>query len=108
DDTLLDELIASGLLLSDGPELRFRHERARLAVADAIPAHRRTELHRRVLHALVELGETDDALLAHHAEGAGNAAAVLEHAPRAAEQAALMSAHREAAEQLRRALRWVG
>lgn len=107
-DALLDELIASGLLLSDGSDLRFRHELARLAVAGGIPGHRLTDLHRRAYQALVELGGTDDALLAHHAEGACNAVAVMEHAPRAAEQAARLSAHREATEQLQRALRWVG
>ena len=39
----LDALVSSGLLVSDGRELRFRHELTRRAVLDATPAHR---LHR--------------------------------------------------------------
>lgn len=37
DPTALDELLASGLLVADGRWLRFRHEIARLAMAQAIP-----------------------------------------------------------------------
>ena len=37
----VDELLAAGLLTGDGAGLKFRHEIARLAVQDAIPAHRR-------------------------------------------------------------------
>src|SRR6202050_248272 len=36
----LDELSASGLLVDEGIGLRFRHEIARLAIAQEIPAHR--------------------------------------------------------------------
>src|SRR5262249_21660065 len=45
------------------------------------------------------------ALLAHHAEGAGGAQAVLRHAPDAAKRSAALGAHREAAAQYERALR---
>jgi hypothetical protein len=48
----------------------------------------------------------DPARLAHHAEGAGDGAAVLEHAPVAARRAAGLGAHREAAAQYARALRF--
>ena len=48
----------------------------------------------------------DPVRLAHHAEAAGDAAAVLRHAPAAAERAARLGAHREAAQQYARALRW--
>ena len=37
----VDELLAAGLLTGDGAALKFRHEIARLAVQEAIPAHRR-------------------------------------------------------------------
>ena len=50
----------------------------------------------------------DPARLAHHAEAAGDAAAVLRHAPVAGEHAARLGAHREAAAQYARALRWAG
>ena len=51
-DPALDELLDSGLLVGDGPGLRFRHELARLAVEQAIPAHRRAGMHARILAAL--------------------------------------------------------
>ena len=50
--------------------------------------------------------ERDLALLAHHAEAAGNRDAVLEFAVAAAVQAAALHAHREAAAQYARALRF--
>jgi hypothetical protein len=60
-----------------------------------------------------ELGDThplrmvlgDLALLAHHADGAGDQLAVLRHAPEAARCSAALGAHREAAAQYERALR---
>jgi DNA-binding CsgD family transcriptional regulator/tetratricopeptide (TPR) repeat protein len=58
-----------------------------------------------VLGRLVDRG-ADPARLAHHAEAAGDAQAVLRHAPVAAERAARLGAHREAAAQYARALRW--
>ena len=45
-------------------------------------------------------------MLAHHAEGAGDAAAVLRHAPEAARRSAELGSHREAAAQYERALRF--
>jgi DNA-binding CsgD family transcriptional regulator/tetratricopeptide (TPR) repeat protein len=107
--TDLDALLDSGLLVAgDGTGVRFRHELARLAVLESVPTHRRTALHRRVYDALTAGGCTEHAVLAHHAEGAGDAAAVARHAPRAAERASRLSAHREAAVQYERAVRWVG
>jgi DNA-binding CsgD family transcriptional regulator/tetratricopeptide (TPR) repeat protein len=50
---------------------------------------------------------TDDARLAHHAEGADDGPAVLRFATRAAERAGQLAAHREAAAQYQRALRFV-
>ena len=105
---VLDELLASGLLTADDGGLRFRHEIARLAVAQAVPVHRRAEIHGRILAALRASGSTDDARLAFHAEAAGDAAAVLEYAPRAGRRAARLAAHRESAEQFARALRVAG
>jgi DNA-binding CsgD family transcriptional regulator/tetratricopeptide (TPR) repeat protein len=101
---LLDEILASGLLASEQAGFRFRHEIARLAVADAIPVHRQTAIHARILAALTETGCTDHARLAFHAEGAGDSPAVLRFACLAARQAAELGAHWEAAAQFRRAL----
>ena len=102
----VDEVLASGLLAGDGGWLRFRHEIARLAVEQAIPAHRRAAVHARILAALGVLGCGDDARMAFHAEAAGDRPGVLHYAPRAAGQAAELGSHREAAAQFERALRW--
>ena len=68
--------------------LKFRHEIARLAVQDAIPAHRRGQIHARILDALRGLGCDDDARLAFHAEAAGDGPAALGYAAAAARRAA--------------------
>ena len=100
----LDEPLARGLVLQSGRDVTFRHELGRLAVADEVPAGRRIHLHRRLLRSLRQRG-ADPARLAHHAEAAGDAEAVLEFAPEAGSRAAALGAHREAVEQYRRALR---
>jgi DNA-binding CsgD family transcriptional regulator/tetratricopeptide (TPR) repeat protein len=102
----VDEVLASGLLAEDGEWLRFRHEIARLAVEQAIPAHRRGAIHARILVALESAGCEDHARLAFHAEGAGDGPAVLRYASSAARQAAELASHREAAAQFERALRF--
>jgi DNA-binding CsgD family transcriptional regulator/tetratricopeptide (TPR) repeat protein len=101
----LDACVASGLLAELGPTLAFRHDLARLAVAAAVPPHRRVELHREILAALVRSGDEDHVQLAHHADEAGDSAAVLEHAPAAARAAADLGSHRESAAQWQRATR---
>jgi DNA-binding CsgD family transcriptional regulator/tetratricopeptide (TPR) repeat protein len=100
----LDECLAAGVLQSRPGGAAFRHELARRAIEEAIDPARRVELHSRALHALTSSG--DAARLAHHAEAAGDADAVLEHARIAAERAAERGAHREAAEQYARCLRF--
>ena len=110
-DTAGDEIgeaLASGMLLDNGDALTFRHELAREAILSAISPSRRTGLHARVLHALERAtGRPRDlARLAHHAEEAGNRAAVLRYAPEAARRAARFRAHREEADQYARALRF--
>ena len=102
----IDECLTAGALLSDIDGLRFRHEIARRAIEEALPAYRRAELHQAVLNLLIDTGTRDDARLAHHAEAAGAAAAALDYAQRAAQAAAGMGAHIEAARQYERALRF--
>jgi len=106
----LDECVANGFLLSEGPVLVFRHELARRAVLESIPPGRRSQLHAGVLRGLRELcGEPDYlARLAEHAEEAGDADAVLEFAPAAGDSASRLRSHREAAFQYARALRFAG
>jgi DNA-binding CsgD family transcriptional regulator len=102
----VEDSLATGILVADGTDLRFRHELVRLAVVAAIAAHRKTELHARLLAELEERGDADPAVLAHHAEGAGDEKAVLRHAPEAARRSSALGAHREAAAQYERALRF--
>jgi len=104
----LDECLASGILQAEWQIVAFRHELARLVVEESIDPHRRSTLHRAALAALRDppTGSRDLARLAHHAEAAGDGAAVLELAPAAGEQAAELGAHREAAAQFGRALRF--
>jgi len=104
----LDECLASGILAAAPGAVGFRHELARLAIEESIPPTRRVELHRKVVAALADqpAATRDLARLAHHAEAAGDAEAVLQFAPQAAERAASLGAHREAAAQYGRALRF--
>ena len=103
-ETAYDTLVRAGLLVTDGRSLRFRHEIARLSVADAVPQPRRSTVHRRILAALLERGDDDDSRLAFHAAGAGDTAAVLLHSRAAARRAAALASHSEAVEHLRSAL----
>ena len=100
----LDDPLARGLLRTSGDDVLFRHELARQAVLGEVPAGRAVHLHRRLLAALGDRG-ADPARMAHHAEAAGDGAAVLVHARAAAASAAELGAHREASRQYERALR---
>jgi predicted ATPase len=106
----LDQCLASGMLMPSSAGVAFRHELARLAVEEAVAPNRRVELHRRALAALANPsdGALDLARLSYHAEAAGDADAVLRLAPAAASSAASLGAHREAAAQYARALRFGG
>lgn len=104
----LDECLASGILTSEQASVGFRHELARLAIEGSIAPNRKIELHRKALAALADPpnGPVDSARLAHHADAAGDADAVLRFAPLAAARAAALGAHREAAAQYARVLRF--
>ena len=104
----LEECLASGMLTAGRADIGFRHELARVGIEESIPPDRRVALHRAVLAALEDRqGESPDfARLADHAEAAGDREAVLRWAPQAAEEAARGGAHREAAAQYARALRF--
>src|SRR5215213_436621 len=104
----VDESIARGLLRATDDGLAFRHELTRESILEAVAPLRRRLLHARVLAALREAPEPerDLARLAHHAEAARDREAVLEFGIAAAEQAAGLHAHREAAAQYARALRF--
>lgn len=103
---LVDELLSCGVLTGEGGLLRFRHEIARVAIESGVPAHRRTHACRAILRALLAAGCDDPERLAFYADAIGAEALVLEHAPRAGRRASELAAHREAAVQYERALRF--
>ena len=104
-----EECLASGMLVPLGGGVAFRHELARMIVEQALAPDRRIELHREALKALAaKQGAPDLARLAHHAEGAADVDAVRRFAPLAASAASSRSAHREAAAQWGRTLRFAG
>jgi DNA-binding CsgD family transcriptional regulator len=104
----VDECVTAGMLQGQAGGVGFRHELARLTVERALGPGRRADLHGRALAALLTQpgAAPDPARLAHHADGADDATAVLTHAPLAARRAAALGAHREAAAQYARALRF--
>ena len=92
-------------LLSISPSVvRFGHELIRRVVLDEMTEMRRRFLHQRILEHLDEA--TDAAVIAAHAEGAGDVGAIAEAGKRAAHEAARARSHVEAVGQLRRILRY--
>jgi DNA-binding CsgD family transcriptional regulator/tetratricopeptide (TPR) repeat protein len=105
----IDACLASGTLVANAHTWSFRHELTRRAVEESISPRRRTLLHAAVLSRLEGAQpEVSPARLAYHAEMAGDGAATLRHARAAAATAAELRSHHEAADQLRRAIRFAG
>jgi DNA-binding CsgD family transcriptional regulator/tetratricopeptide (TPR) repeat protein len=105
----VDDCVSMGMLAFDPPSFVFRHELARQAVLSALAPRRLAELH---TNALAVLRHEPDctrylARLADHAEHAGDADAAVEFASAAGDRAASLKAHREAAFQYGRALRFI-
>ena len=100
----LGACLSSGMLVDTGGGVAFRHDLARVAIADAVDPLRRVALHRIALGVLRD-GDHGAARLAHHADEAHDADALEEFAPRAAFEAVARGAHPEAVAQFRRALR---
>jgi DNA-binding CsgD family transcriptional regulator/tetratricopeptide (TPR) repeat protein len=96
-DAGLAECTQRGMLSLEGGLVRFRHELARRAVEESIASGRRRAMHQRVVDVLKRRSDARASELAHHAERAGDVAAVLEFAYRAGASAARAGAPREAA-----------
>jgi DNA-binding CsgD family transcriptional regulator len=96
----LAECLHAGVLVTDADTLGFRHELARRATAEQIPDYQRRVLHKRALTVLAEPPIDPDtlAVLAFHANHAGDTDAVIHYGSAAAERAAVLGANREAAE----------
>lgn len=106
---VLEECVDAGILLVDNASIGFRHELARRAVEDSVPAPRAQSMHAKVLKALLSHGaESQLARIVHHAAKSGDASAVLEYAPIAAQQAAALHAHRESALHYQSTLKYAG
>lgn len=103
---VIDECVASGLILHEDDTVMFRHELARQAIETMLAPHRRRHLHASVLSRLLERrAPAASARLVHHAIEAGDHAAICRHAPEAAREATMLGAHREAAAHYHTALK---
>lgn len=92
----VDECVERGILVHERGALSFRHELARRAIEDAVAPARSQQRHARILEALLDRS-ADIARIVHHARGARDDKALLQHAPLAGARAASVGAHREAA-----------
>jgi DNA-binding CsgD family transcriptional regulator len=96
-DAGLDECVEKGMLSLEGGLVHYRHELARRAVEGAIAPTRRRALHQRVVDVLKRRADARTNEIAHHAERAGDVAALLKYAQLAGEEAVRAGAPREAA-----------
>lgn len=96
DVPVLRRLEATSLLSRVRHGVSFRHELARIAIAETAPPGATSALHGRLLAAFETIGSRDYAVLTHHAEAAGDADATSRYARLAADEAARSGAHTEA------------
>src|SRR6185312_6489848 len=87
----------AGVVEVRGDLVAFRHELARRAVAESLPASVRLELNADVLCALLTGPDSDPFRILHHAVEAGDDDAVITHGEEAAQAAARVGEHRQAA-----------
>jgi DNA-binding CsgD family transcriptional regulator len=102
---LAERCCESGVLTVDaGGAFVFRHELARLATLESLSESARRAGHRRIVAMLSQRPDVPLARIVHHADAAGDVAAVLQFAPLAAREAAALGAHLQAAKHLATAL----
>jgi DNA-binding CsgD family transcriptional regulator/tetratricopeptide (TPR) repeat protein len=87
----------AGVVEVRGDVVAFRHELARRAVAESLPASVRLELNADVLSALLARPDRDPFRILHHAVEAGDDAAVIRHGEAAGREARRAGAHPQAA-----------
>jgi DNA-binding CsgD family transcriptional regulator/tetratricopeptide (TPR) repeat protein len=90
-----------GLLTVTPSRVSFRHELARRAVVDSMPATRRVSANRQVLAALLDRPGIEVSRVVHHAAQAGESDVIVQYGPVAAREASAAGGHREAAAHLR-------
>jgi DNA-binding CsgD family transcriptional regulator len=107
-ETEVDECLAVGVLESEGRLLAFRHGITWKTIESVMSPVRSVALNRRALELMRRhpRWRRDHARLAHHAERASDTKAVLRHALAAAREDTALGAHRQAARQYQRALRF--
>lgn len=88
--------------------VQFQHELVRVATYGRMTPNQKCHAHAALLGEILLQGANTKSIdmIVHHADGAQDAEMVLEYAPRAATLAAKFGAHKEAADHLRRALRY--
>jgi DNA-binding CsgD family transcriptional regulator/tetratricopeptide (TPR) repeat protein len=96
----LDECLRAGVLVVEDDVLGFRHELARRATLDQLPAQQRRVLHKAAMNALAEppIDPGGLAALAFHADQAGDDDAAVRYGVAGAQRATALGANREAAE----------
>jgi DNA-binding CsgD family transcriptional regulator/tetratricopeptide (TPR) repeat protein len=87
----------AGVVEVRGDIVAFRHELARRAVAESLPASVRLELNADVLRTLLARPDRDPFRVLHHAVEAGDDDAVVTHGEAAAREATRVGAHQQAA-----------
>jgi DNA-binding CsgD family transcriptional regulator/tetratricopeptide (TPR) repeat protein len=87
----------AGVLEVRGSVVGFRHELARRAVVQSLPAIQRIQLNAEVLDVLLGREDSDPFRILHHAVEAGDDGVVVTHGLVAARSASRMGAHRQAA-----------
>ncbi|HEY7049680.1 MAG TPA: LuxR C-terminal-related transcriptional regulator [Jatrophihabitantaceae bacterium] len=102
----VDDSIECGLLTSCADELCFRHELARVTIADELAPVRRATVNRAILRALESRAGVDVSRLATHAAAAHEADAAFRYGVEAGNRAAELGSHGEAVHHYRTALRF--
>jgi DNA-binding CsgD family transcriptional regulator/tetratricopeptide (TPR) repeat protein len=92
----ISEAERAGVVQVRGSVVAFRHELARRAVAQSLPAIERLQLNAEVLSVLLDTEDADSFRILHHAVEAGDDTAVVTHGLVAAGVASRMGAHRQA------------
>lgn len=102
----IDDCIGSGMLMSFGEELGFRHELSRATIANEIPPIRRAAVNRAILRTLEHRRDVDVARLASHAAAANEGESAFRYSVEAGRRASNLGSHRESAHHYRTALRF--
>jgi hypothetical protein len=108
DTAELAEAERRGVLEADAEHVWFRHELARRAIEQQLPATARVDAHRRVLAALLAHPGAELSRLSHHAYEAGDPKQIIEYGLGAAREAAAAGAFHQALDHYEAVLRRSG